>query len=122
MIAPNRRRLLRDIEQRAALSRIFVEICEGLAILTLREQRPPRILRWLEAGQSAVDIAQPVAALGELAFVDDIDAGIPLRRYHGADVVRIRLAFGGGDLAASGQAADMSGKDFCRLRCMRVSP
>jgi hypothetical protein len=69
----------RLVDQRSALRRVTIEIGEFLAILALKDQwlaadwRPR-----LKAREAIIDIGQPVATLGVLAFIDHIGADIAL--------------------------------------------
>ena len=77
----------RRIEQRAAFGGVTVEVCEFLPVLALLDQRLAGRLRDLgEAAETALHVAQPIAALGVFALVDDVDAGRALPRDHGGDV------------------------------------
>ncbi len=86
------RALLRDlragrIKQCAALAGIFVEIGEVVAILALLDERLAfRRLDVGEAAESLLHVAQPVAAFGIFAFVDDVDADGALVRDDGGDI------------------------------------
>ncbi len=102
----------RCIEQRAALAGVFVEVSELFPILALFDQ-------WLAFGQVDVGetakpglhVAQPVAAFGELAFVDDVDAGLSLACDDCGDVVgKMRLVTDRQPFVRrqEGEAADVS--------------
>ena len=67
--------LVRHEEQRLAFGRVLVEVGELLAILPARHHRAAgRKRTLLEAAEPSIGKREPVAALGQLAFVDDVDA------------------------------------------------
>ncbi len=105
------------IEQGAALGSILVEVGEFLAILALLDQRlPARRLDLGEAAEARLHVAQPVAALGILAFVDDIDPDLALPRDHGAHILgELRRVAGRNAVVErqEWQAADMRGENLC---------
>ncbi len=69
------------IEQRAALGGVFIEVGKFLAILAPLDQRFLVARGHLgETAEPVLHVAQPVAALGIFAFVDDIDADLALPR------------------------------------------
>src|SRR5262245_31522499 len=116
----------RRIEQRAALGCVFVEVGEFLAVLAAFDQRLLVVRRDVrEAAEPVLHIAQPVAAFGIFALVDDIDADVALAGDDRRHVfVKVRLV--AGRYAAvkrpEWQAADMGCQDpgNASLHCARV--
>ncbi len=104
------RRGARLLEERAALGRRLVELVEFLPVLAPLDQRHERAgLARLESRQAVVDERDPVAALGELAFVDEVDSGLALQ----PDDVRHLLL-------QTGQVRPRVGPDFVgRRECTR---
>jgi hypothetical protein len=77
------------IEQRAALVGIFIERGEVFAVLAPLDQWLAfRFVNLSETAEPGLHIAQPVAAFGELTFVDDVDAGFALLGDDGGNVIR----------------------------------
>src|SRR5688572_15036938 len=61
------------LEQRAARQRLRVEVVELLPIRARAQQRGRALGRHAdESGEARTDERDPIAALGELAFVDDV--------------------------------------------------
>jgi hypothetical protein len=96
-----------------------VELAELLAVLALLDQ--PLAGRFGDLGEAAetvLHVAQPVAAFGVFALVDDVDAGRALPRNDSGHVrgkVR-RIARGEtgiGSGSGERQAADMGGENLC---------
>src|SRR5260370_1543217 len=75
------------VEERALLARILVEVCKGLSILPLGDQRDRARCRRarLEAAEALFDIGEPVAAFRVFALVHEIEADFPLLRHHPGD-------------------------------------
>ena len=117
------RALLRDlraghVEQRAALVGIAVEVGELFAILALLDERLSlRLVDVGEAAEALEHVAQPVAALGIFAFVDDVDADLALPRDDGGHIVGEPGVVANRNALVEGekrQAADMGGENFGR--------
>ena len=71
--------IVRREEQRLAFGRVLVEVGKLLPILTARHHRSARWKRpILEAAEASIGKREPVSALGQLAFVDDVDARLAL--------------------------------------------
>ncbi len=119
--------LARRVEQRAALawrsrrSRRTPRDRAPCSIIGL----PPVGGRCLEAVEAALDIGEPVAALGVLALVDDIDPDRALPgddgRHRGTEpgVVVSGILVEGGQL---GQAADVGGGKSCSCCASSLHP
>ena len=70
-------------EKRLPLGRVPIELGEGLAILPLRHDRSAgRHRTLLESPQPVIHEREPVALLGQLALVDDVEASGALLRHH----------------------------------------
>ncbi len=103
------------LEQRTAVARGLIELGELLPVRALGQQLGGRRGRaGLEAGEPVGDETDPVAALGELTLVDDVDAGGALGLHdvanRGAELLLIdavRLP----ELGGHGERANVSGQD-----------
>ena len=106
----------RHIEQRAAFVGVAVKVGEFLAVLALLDQRFAfGSLDVGEAAEAGQHVAQPVAALGVFAFVDDIDADAALLRDDGRHIIGEPRFVAGRDAGAGRQerqAAHVGGEDF----------
>src|SRR6185503_20581320 len=79
-------------EQRLTLGRVAVELGELLAVLALRhDPAAGRRRTLLEPTQTRVEERQPVSALRELPFVDDVDAARALLLDDPVDIPPQRL-------------------------------
>ena len=109
--APGADLLARRVEQRAALGRVLVEACELLAVAAPGDHRHAGPLAFLEATEAVVGERQPVTALGVLALIDEVQAGLTLPPddvgYRGGEAV---LAGGVPGLRV-GEASGVSGED-----------
>ena len=90
----------RRIKQRAAFVGVFVEIGKNFAVLALLDQRLAFGRNDVgEAAEAMHHIAQPIAALGVFAFIDDIDAGFALPRDNRRHVLAQMRVVAGRDAA-----------------------
>ena len=97
----------RGVEQRAAFGSVAIERVELLAVAALRDQRLLAVsAARLEPGEAVVGERQPVAALGVLALVDEVEAELALPGHDARDrlaqlrIGRRRVALGYGRLPA----------------------
>ena len=85
--------LARCVEERALLAGIAIELGERLAVPALCDERHGARLgrARLEAAEARLDIGKPVATLGVLAFVDQVEPEVALLLHHVGDAATLDL-------------------------------